>query len=598
MCLVVGLLLTYRLVRIQFRSEEYRKQAARIVSNEQIITPARGLIYDRNGELIVRTQVAYDIYVTPNKIEAFDTAMLLEHLDISKEYLLSVLRRARRTSQYRPSLFLSQVSWTTYALLHEQVYRFPGFSFRKRPVRDYRYASIAPVVGYVGEVTTSLLKSDPWYKLGDNVGQTGLERSYEEMLRGEKGRKWQLVDPLQRIQGTYRKGDYDRFAKRGQKLMTTIDIELQNLAMKLLKGKKGSIVAIEPETGEILCMTSSPSYDPNNLVGRNRNKSFPLLSTDSLKPLFNRALLGVYPPGSTIKPFNALIALQERCLSLHTSYLCQRGVQFRNLTVGCHHFWQIGLRESISGSCNAYYSLVFKGMIDNHPSLTPRESYIRWRKMLLSFGFGITYPQSDVGLHRAGNIPTASWYDKQAFGRSSNWWALRIVSLAIGQGHFLATPLQLANGAAALANRGYWIIPHLVRLEKMQWQKHYCDVDAKHFPPVIDAMEGTMKHPDGTAYWSRSPYISICGKTGTVQVSRNQVDHSVFIGFAPKDKPQIALCVFIENGGWGSHYAAPIARLMLEKYLLKKIPPLSLSIAQRMMDSDLINNPGKRNEKR
>src|SRR6056297_869405 len=560
-----------KLFSLQVVDNQYKTSASSNVLRYVTQYPVRGLIYDRDKELMVYNEAAYDLMVIPRQLEEFDTTELCDILDISKEFAAERLNKAKAYSVYKPSIFLKQVSAKTYAELQEKMYKFPGFFTQTRTLREYPASVAAHVVGYVGEVNEQVVKNNSYYKSGDYIGISGIERSYEKELRGEKGVNVYMVDVHNRIKGTYNDGELDKDAVPGKNLTLTLDMELQAYGEKLMHNKKGSIVAIEPATGEILCMVSAPSYDPALLSGRPRTKNYRKLQNDTLKPLFNRALQAQYPPGSTFKPINALIGLEEGVVNVNTEYSCNYGYHVGNFSVGCHgHPSPLDFIESIQYSCNAYYCNVYRNILDHASDAGISTNYTNWRKKVRSFGYGkkldIVFP-----FELKGSIPEASYFENLYKGA---WNSLNIVSMAIGQGEILVTPLQMANFSAVIANRGYYMIPHLVKeiqgeadIEPKYKAKRYSDVDHKHFEPVVEGMYRVVHGDKGsTARNARVDSLEICGKTGTAENPHGE-DHSIFIAFAPKDDPKIAISVYVENGSYGATYAAPIASFMIEKYL-------------------------------
>lgn len=582
----LGIIFLWRLFSIQVLDATYKLSAEDNAKREVKLYPSRGFIYDRNGELLVANQVGYDVMVIPRQVEPFDTALLCNLLDVDTTYVLKYLEKARRYSPYQPSVFYGMMSDERYARIQEELYKFKGFYTQKRVLRDYPIHSAANVVGFIGEVNERFIRSNPGYSMGDLTGQGGIDKSYEDVLRGKAGRRYMLVDNHNREVGSFMDGKYDTLPVPGKDVVSTIDIRLQELGEELMRGKRGSIVAIEPSSGEILALVSAPTYDPNLLVGRQRSANYTGLYRDSInKPLFDRGLLAEYPPGSPFKIVNALIGLQEGTLHPNTHYTCHGGFHFGRLHVGCHcGGGSMALRKSIEKSCNNYYCNVFKRIIENYP--TAQEGMNAWSNHVKSFGLG-QFLNNDLPTGRRGLVPTADYYDR-AFGYTG-WKAVSTISLAIGQGEMLVTPIQLANMTAAIANRGYYYTPHIVKsvdgqpLDDPQYTvPKYTTVDSAHFPVVIEGMFDVFEH--GTARASRIESIEICGKTGTAENPHGQ-DHSIFIAFAPKDNPQIAIAIVVENGYWGSRWAAPIASLLTEYYLTGEISRESMY--ERMIDGSL-----------
>jgi len=534
--------------------------------------PERGDIYDRNGEIIVSNEAAYDLMVVPREVKNIDTNKFCELMKFSKEEFISKLERAKQYSPYVASAFENQISKKDYAIMQEVIHLFKGFYFKMRTIRKYIKPVAVHAIGYIGEVTQTEIEKDNYYKPGDFIGITGIEKYYEKILRGEKGIKIRLVDNFNRDKGSYQNGRYDKAPVSGINLYTTLDIYLQEYAEKLLDGKRGSLVAIEPSTGEILAIVSVPSYDPNLLVGRERTKNYKYLVIDNKKPLFNRALMSKYPPGSTFKLVNALIGLQENVVNVNTTYGCSRGFYIGGLKVGCHeHPTPLNLIGSIQNSCNAYYCNVFNTIINNRKFKNTREGFINWRNHVMSFGFG-NQLGIDLPNEGKGYIPTPEYYDKY-YRNQWNW--VTIISLSIGQGEIGVTPLQLANLTAIIANKGYYYEPHIVKYfgiksnqkEKLHI-KHTTSINPKYFDPVIEGMYQAVEN--GTATYGKINGINICGKTGTAQNPHGK-DHSLFICFAPKENPKIAISVVVENAGFGATWAVPIASLLIEKYLTDTI---------------------------
>ena len=577
-----------RLFFIQVLDNSYQLSAENNVLRYETQFPARGLMYDRDGRLLVYNEAAYDLMVIPRQAKNIDTTSICRVLNISKETFVKKLNKAKSYSWRKPSVFEKQISAQTYANLQEKLYRLGGFFVQKRTLRKYPEPIAAHLLGYVGEASQRKLEKDPYYKRGDYVGISGLEKAYEEELRGKKGVKVVMVDVFNRPKGSYKDGKYDTVPVAGKTITSSIDAELQAYAEELLQNKTGAIVALEPATGEILALVSAPTFDPNLLVGRVRSDNYRLLQKDTLKPLFNRALMSEQnPPGSTFKIINALIGQQVGVVSPSTSYRCPRGYISGNFRMGCHdHRSPLNLRESIQHSCNAYYGNVFRNIIDHTGK--PWEGFKIWRDHVLSFGLGTKF-NTDLPIEYDGHVPTTAFYDK--YYGEHRWKSLTIISMAIGQGELGTTPLQLANMTAALANRGHYYPPHLVKaidgepISNRFTEKHNTTIDRKYFDPVIDGMAMVFEQ-GGTGYRSRHDSIVMCGKTGTAQNPHGE-DHSIFICFAPKDNPKIALAVFVENAGGGSKYGAPIASLLVEKYLHDSIsrPQLELPI----LKANLIN---------
>lgn len=587
----VGFLFIIRLLYLQVLDNEYAYAADNNARRDITVYPPRGLIYDRNGELMVYNEAVFDLMVVPGQVKDIDEEMLCQLLEIDYEDYQKRFKKAKKFSSRKASIFEKQLSKTQTAYLQEKLYQFPGFYVQARTLRKYPSASAAHLLGYIAEVNDKELSSDSFYASGDYIGKSGIEKSYEKNLRGQKGIKKLLVDVYNREKGAFHEGQFDVPAVNGQKLYTGIDLEMQMYGELLMQNKIGAIVAIEPQTGEILAMISSPTYDPNKLVGRIRSANYSTLLADTLKPLINRSLTSSYPPGSTFKLAQALIGQQEKVLNNNTIYTCNGGFHYGGLTVGCHpHNPNLNLQESIMISCNAYYCNVYRSVIENPIYRNSEAGYRKWREYITKLGFGVKYG-IDLPYETTGNIPKPEYYDKY-YGKG-HWNSITTISLAIGQGEILATPLQLANLAALIANRGYYITPHLVaqvgdstKRNALYTKKNQSGIDPRYFEVVINGMEDVVMK--GTARSAFIDSISVCGKTGTAQNPHGE-NHSVFIAFAPKENPKIAIAVFIENSGYGGTWAAPIASLMIEKYLKGYINSARLPIEKRMLEGNLIN---------
>lgn len=586
----IGLIFIIKIGSLQLWDDKYKYAASNNSTRNITVYPPRGLVYDRNGELIVENQPVFDLMVTPRLVKNIDTAEFCKIVDIDKRSFIERIKKAKNYSYYKPSIFISQISKEEIAFLQEKFYKYPGFFVQTRSVRTYPYKVAAHVFGYVGEVNSKIIEQKPYYKTGDYIGISGIEKTYEKALRGTKGVKKYLVDKHNKIVGRLADGKLDKAAKNGKNLYSTLDIELQAYGEKLMQQKKGAIVAIEPSTGEILSMVSSPAYDPDLLVGRKRGNNYNLLVRDTLKPLLNRALISSYPPGSTFKLINALIGLQEKVINENSKFSCRGGFSAGGLHVGCHaHRSPLGLKASVEHSCNAYYCNVFKRIVENNKYKNSEEGFKKWRKYVLNLGFGVKYG-IDIPSEKTGNIPKSTYYDK-FYGRH-HWNYLTIISLSIGQGEILATPLQLANQAAIFANRGFYYKPHFIRaighpdsLNSKYLNRIETMIDKAAFEVVVEGMEDVVI--SGTARIAKIDSISICGKTGTVQNPHGE-NHSVFIAFAPKDNPKIAIATFVENSGYGSTWAAPITSLMIEKYLNKEISDKRKWLEKRMFEGNLL----------
>ena len=579
-----------RLFSIQVTNKSYKQFATRNVLRKIITFPARGLIYDRNHELMVYNKAAYDLLVVPREVKPFDTTALCNIIQLDRADLREAIKKAKLFSWYKPSIIAGQIAPEIYAPLQEKLYKYPGFFVQSRTLREYPSKSAAQVLGYVGEVSPSTIEKDKYYRSGDYIGITGLEKAYEDQLRGIKGVNNYMVDVHNSIKGKYNGGISDTTAILGQNLLTGLNANVQAYAELLMTNKRGAIVAIEPATGEIIAMVSAPSYDPNLLVGRQRSANYGLLAADSInKPMWNRAIIGTFPPGSTFKVVNALIALQEHSLSPFDRFSCS-GQGSSPIRCTHNHVSPLGMREGIRESCNSYFWNLFRSVI-NH-SATPAEGFQAWRDYVMNFGFGQRLG-TELSSEVKGNIPEVAYYDKY-FGQQ-HWNSLTIRSLSIGQGELLVTPLQLANMVATVANRGYYIAPHLVRaiqdtnrvFRELKYEKKLSGINPEYFSIVIEGMQAVIEE----TRLNQSIHIDsviICGKTGTVQ-NPHGADHSAFVAFAPRDNPKIAIAVFIQNAGFGATYAAPIAGLIMEKYLNDSIAPRRRELAQRLIDTDLMN---------
>jgi penicillin-binding protein 2 len=570
--ILIGLVFIIRLFFLQVVNTSYKVSAENNSQSHVVMYPARGLIYDRNEELLVSNQAAYDIMVVPLNVREFDSTEFCSVLGITNENLRERLQRAKNYSYRASSVFMKQVSFDIAAVFQEKMYKYPGFSLQTRTLRKYTRPVASHILGYIGEVDKRILEANDYYAMGDYIGILGIEKTYEEILRGEKGLKIYLKDVHNRIIGSFEEGRYDRPVKVGHNMTISLDADLQEFGEQLMQKFVGSVVAIEPASGEILSMVSSPTVDPNTLVGRNLGESIRKLSADTLNPLFNRALMAQYPPGSTFKTINALVGLQEGVLSTQTSYFCDYGYYYRGIHVGCHtHPAPLELVGAIQNSCNTYFCNVFRRIMENKAYENTEEAFNNWREHVMSFGFGEKLG-SDFPNELKGNIPTAAYYDR--YYTKGRWNFLTIISMAIGQGELLNTPLQMANMTATIANRGWYHIPHLVKgiegkddIDQKYREKHYTTIDSVYYTPIVDGMDLAVNGGKGsTARIAKIPGITVCGKTGTAENPHGE-DHSIFIAFAPKDNPKIAMAVYVENEGFGGTWAAPIASLMIEKYL-------------------------------
>ena len=572
--IVVGIIYIIRLAHLQIIDDSYTRLANRNALRHITQYPSRGLIYDRNGKLLVYNEAVYDLMVIPRQVKDIDTTEFCSLLKISKDEFIKKMEKAKKYSSYSPSTFEKQISKEDFAPLQEKLYKFEGFYAQSRTLRFYPDSVACHILGYIGEVNEKIIEENPYYKKGDYIGMSGLEKSYEEILRGEKGSKITLVDVHNREKGSFQNGMYDTLAIAGQNLYSTIDIELQKYAEKIMANKRGCIVAIEPSTGEILCFVSAPYYNPNLLVGRVRGKNYKTLSEDISKPLFNRVLMAEYPPGSIFKIAQSLIALDMGVITPNTGFGCDKGL------VGCHnHPSASSVRDAIKMSCNPYFYRVFQrvvqqtnpktGKIDSKYGLTI------WNQAAKRMGFG-TRLDIDLPNARKGYIPDTTFYNKWY---PSGWNFYTIYSNSIGQGEVGVIPLQMANFAALVANRGWFISPHIVRnfgdeSKKTKYikysEKHHSMIAPEYWDIAVEGMYGVVHEAGGTARRAKIDDIAVCGKTGTAENIGD--DHSVFICFAPKNNPQIAVAVYIENAqGGGGTWAAPIASLIVEKHIRGKV---------------------------
>ena len=573
--LLIVVIYTIRLFMLQITSDDYKKSADSNAFLKKIEYPSRGGIYDRNGKLLVYNQPAYDIMVVMNEAkDHLDTLDLCGALNITREdfdhRMETIKDRSKNPgySRFTQQLFMSQLSEADFSVFQEKMFRFPGFYIQRRSIRQYRYPFAAHVLGDVAEVSPSDIEEDEYYQPGDYIGKLGVERSYEKQLRGEKGMQILLRDAHGRVQGRYQNGRFDRRAVAGKNLTLGLDADLQALGERLMEGKIGSIVAIEPKTGEVLCMVSSPSYDPRMMVGRQRSKSHRLLSQNVWKPLLNRSIMGQYPPGSTFKTTQGLTFMTEGIIHpTHTAYPCGHGFNYKGLHVGCHgHASPLPLVPALSTSCNGYFCWGLYYMIGAKNKYGSVQNAMNtWRDYMVSMGFGYKLG-IDLPGEKRGLIPNAEFYDKAYKG---SWNGLTIISIAIGQGEVNATPLQIANLGATIANRGWYIVPHVVKkiedeeLDTLYTNRHRTLASREAYDYVVQGMRSAAL--GGTCHELAKYDFMACGKTGTAQ-NRGH-DHSVFMGFAPMDNPKIAVAVYVENGGWGATYGVPIGGLIMEQYI-------------------------------
>ncbi len=594
--IIIGLSFLGRLSYLQI----FKYSTSKIIEDPAIKAiydyPERGYIYDRNGKLLVANQPAYDVMVIPREVKKLDTLEFINLLGIEKERFLKQLKKAKKYSTRLPSVMVPQLSKKDYARLQEKMRKYQGFYIQKRSLRYYDTHSGANVFGFISEVNDYELSENSYYKQGELKGRTGIEKEYEELLRGRKGVKYIQKDRFNRDIGPYKNGTLDTLPEQGKEITITLDKTLQEYGEKLMNGKRGGIVAIEPSTGEILSMISGPTYDPALLVGRDRSKNYTRLYNDSIaQPTYDRSVLAQTSPGSPFKTINALVALQEHVITPETRIQCYNGFYVGNKKRGCHCGG--GHRDLITGiakSCNAYFAGTFRKIYDKYP--TSDEAMDVWDKHVKSFGLG-DFLGSDIPTGRSGSIPTKKTYDRM-YG-DNRWSSSYIISNAIGQGEVLVTPIQLANMTAAIANRGYYITPHILKAvegEKITnpnfIEPKYTTIEKQYFEPVVQGMADVYSKPGGTAYYLQVPGIDIAGKTGTVEnftkingVRKQLTDHSVFVAFAPVENPKIAIAVYIENGYYGGRYAGHIASLMIEKYIKGEITRTDLE--KRMLEKTL-----------
>lgn len=599
--LVAGLaaafvILTAQLFRLQLLDNSFKVSADNNALLYQTRHPARGLILDRNGKILVGNKNTYDIMVTPRYVKDFDTAALCSILDLDPEYVRSKFqeyRKYRTRIGYRTVTFASQVSQEQYSRFLETAHKFPEFVGVPRTTRMYPYNAGGNLLGYVTEVDQNFLDRHPDYAVGDYTGRTGLEESCESILKGEKGYSIYLRDASNRIHSSYQDGAFDKPAVPGRDVISTIDAELQNYGEELMRNKVGSVIAIEPATGEILSMISSPGIDVS-VLGQ-INKYYSQIASDPFKPMFNRAVMSPQPPGSVFKLVNALIGLQEGVATSQTMFPCHNGYTARGIHVGCHsHKSPVNMTEAIATSCNSYFCYLFRDILENKAYKSEAQAIDRWAEYARSFGFG-TKLGSDFPSEMAGFVPTSGTYDK-VYGKG-RWKALSVISLSIGQGELGCTPLHLANLAATIANRGWYRIPHIVRnhdsdsTDARYREKHFTMVDTVYFEEVIEGMYQAVNAPEGQSATARIAAVSgleICGKTGTAENPHGD-EHAVFVCFAPRENPQIAIAVYIENAGYGGTWAAPVASLMVEKYLTGEVSENRKWLEERILEANLLH---------
>lgn len=574
---MVVLVYIVRLFVLQVIDQSTKGKAETNAQLRQTIYPSRGLIYDRNGELLVANQPIYEVTLIVREVEKsqFDTLGFCKALNITpldfEERLKQITnpRKNRGYSRYSPQVFMDHLRQEDVAPLQQELYKYEGVYVRYRTLRDYLYPIASHVLGSVGKVNQRDIERDPYYGSDDYSGRDGIERTYEKELRGQKGVTVLMRDSRGRIQGSFKNGELDKEPQAGEPLHLGLDIQTQMLAEKLMQGKVGSVVAIEPKTGEILALVSSPNWDPRSLIGKERSENYQKLLKDPNKPLMNRATQAQYAPGSTFKVLQALVGLQEKVVSPQTQYVCN-GPSSRPIRCTHNHGTLVNLEEGIEQSCNPYFWALYRDLLQKEgygeDNADFKEQYQQWIDHIKSFGLGSKLANTDIREQSPGALPSISLYDK-IYG-PLGWKAITIRSLSIGQGEILVTPLQLANMTAAVANKGYYITPHLNKNDSLKSVVNKTSIDEKHFDVIHSGMERVMT--DGTGKWYNIPELQICGKTGTVQNPHGE-DHALFIGFAPKDDPKIAIAVAVENAGFGSTWACPIATLIIEQYLSGQI---------------------------
>lgn len=580
---VVVIIYLIRLFSLQLMSDDYKKNADSNAFRKEIQYPSRGLILDRKGRLLVYNESSYNIMVVMNDQRGIDTLDFCQTVGITKDFYIKRMDEIKSKisySRYTPQLFMSQIPAVEFSVFREKLFRFKGFSVEKRSVRHYTTGLGAHLLGDVGEVNDKDIANDDYYQSGDFIGKLGVERSYEKELRGEKGMRIMLRDVHGRTQGHYQNGKYDKAPVPGKDVTLSIDLDLQALAERLLEGKLGAIVAIEPSTGQILCMASSPTYDPRLTVGRNRGKYHQQLSRDPMRPLLNRAIMGTYPPGSTFKITQALMGLQEGSITPEIAFPCHHGFNYKGLHLGCHgHASPINLVPAIGTSCNAYFCWNLYRMFSNKRKYGSVQNAMNcWKDHMVDMGFGYKLGIDLPGESR-GMIPNANYYDDHY---RKSWNALTVISISIGQGEVTATPLQIANLAATVANRGHYYVPHIVRsirggqIDSLYTHPHHTTINPRWYNYAVAGMRKAVL--SGTCHAANIPGIEVCGKTGTAQ-NRGH-DHSAFMGFAPMNSPRIAVVAYIENGGFGAVYGVPIGALIMEQYLNGSLSPSSEKKAQ------------------
>lgn len=594
---VIGLIYTVQLFNLQVLSPQYRDYADSNAFFKRTLYPARGAIYDRNGELLVYNKPTYDVMMVVREMTNFDTLDFCNtlNIDIDRFHELNAEMKDRRRnpgySTYTPQLFMSQLNVEEYGLLQEKLYKFRGIYIQNRTVRQYNHPNMGLILGYAAEVDQNKMAEDPYYVRGDYVGKSGIELSYEEALRGEKGVEILLRDAHGRVQGKYDDGKQDRAPQSGKNLSLGIDIELQAYGEMLMHNKVGSIVIIEPKTGEILAMVAAPTYDPGLLTGKDFGTNYLTLENDPYKPLINRAVAGTYPPGSVFKPAQGLIFLQEEILSTESHFTCYGGYAPLGGRPRCHgHANPVAYQYSLTTSCNSYFAYGLNYMLSNRTKYANiGEGFNIWRDYMVDQGFGYQLGV-DLPSEKRGFIPNSKFYS--TIYNRENWHAHNVISIAIGQGEILTTPLQIANLSATIANRGYFYTPHVVKqidegnLKSDYVSRNYTGIDRKYYETTVEGMADAVTM--GTCRGiNLEPLVTVAGKTGTSQNPHGN-DHSIFMGFAPKDNPEIAIAVVVENGGFGATNAVPIARLMMQKYFNGEIPENEKWLEQTIINREIL----------
>lgn len=592
---VITIIYIIRLFNLQIGDSTYKDSAESNAFLRKIIYPARGLVYDRNDNLVIFNQPAYDVMLVPRDVGQFDTLSLCSILGITRDrfdLLWEDMKDSRKNpgySAYTPQKLMSHLTQEEYGRLQEKLYLYPGFFIQKRTVRQYTYHAGANVLGNIREVSAEDVEKDRYYRSGDYTGDLGIEKSYEKVLRGVKGMEIMMKDANGTIQGKYENGVHDVAPVAGKNLKLSLDMELQEFGESLMSGKTGAIVAIEPATGEILALVTSPNYDPSLLIGKDRGKNYAKLVRNPFKPLYDRSIQARYPPGSTFKPTQGLIFLQEGVVTTGTAYPCHRGY-VNGIRVGCHgHASPITLKPALETSCNAYFCWGLKNMLDKRGT-TAAAQLTKWKNYLVEMGYGYKLG-IDLPHESRGFIPNAEYYSESF--RGNNWSANSVISISIGQGEVLATPLQIANLGATIANRGFFYTPHVVKeisdstIDKRFKVRHQPKIRREYYEVVAEGMR--MAVLGGTCKGANLPDIEVCGKTGTAQNPHGR-DHSVFMGFAPYHNPKIAICVYVENAGFGATYGVPIGALMIEKYLRRELPEGRKAAANSMIHSKTISS--------